>query len=188
MSFQALLTVSLVLFSVIDIIGSLPVIIDMKRQGIDIHPGGSTLTAGLLMLAFLFFGASMLSIFGIEVQSFALAGSLIIFFIGLEMTLGIRFFRSDPQTGSSGTIVPIAFPIIAGAGTLTTILSLRARYEMPIILVAILLNLVVVFVVLRASGHLALRMRPQVLEAMRKFFGILLIAIAFQMFRNNWLC
>jgi multiple antibiotic resistance protein len=124
MNLTAVLSVSLILFSVIDIIGSLPVIINMKKEGIIIKPSLATSTAGLIMLLFLFFGASILGALGIEVTSFALAGSLIIFFIGLEMTLGIRFFRDHHDDGGTGSIVPIAFPLLAGAGTLTTIISL----------------------------------------------------------------
>lgn len=185
MQLQAIISVSLILFSVIDIIGSLPVIINMKRSGIEIHPGMATTIAGGLMICFLFFGSSLLMLFGVEVSSFALAGSLIIFFIGLEMTLGIRFFREEQDGNSSGTIVPIAFPLVAGAGTLTTILSLRAQYDYGSIISGILLNLVLVFAVLRSTGWLAQKMTPQILQSMRKVFGILLIAIAFQMFRAN---
>lgn len=185
MHFNAILSVSLILFSVIDIVGSLPVIIDLKRQGIQIHSGLATAIAGLLMIGFLFFGASMLHLFGIEVSSFALAGSLIIFFIGLEMTLGIRFFREEQEENRSGTVVPIAFPLVAGAGTLTTILSLKAQFDFASIIVGILLNLTLVFIVLRSSNWLARKMSPQVLQTLRKVFGIILIAIAFQMFRAN---
>ncbi|MFK7923785.1 MAG: MarC family protein [Bacteroidia bacterium] len=185
MQLQAILSVSLILFSVIDIVGSLPVIIDLKRQGIKIHAGMATMIAGALMVGFLFFGASMLHLFGIEVNSFALAGSLIIFFIGLEMTLGIRFFKEDQEGSSSGTIVPIAFPLVAGAGTLTTILSLKAQFDYLSIIAGILANLLLVFVVLRSSGWLARKMSPQLIGTLRKVFGILLIAIAFQMLRAN---
>ena len=124
-----ILSVSLILFSVIDIIGSLPVILDMKKRGVVIHAPTATLTAGVLMVAFLFFGVTILGLFHVEVNSFALAGSLVIFFIGLEMVLGIRFFKSDNAEAASGSIVPIAFPLLAGAGTLTTILSLRSSFE-----------------------------------------------------------
>lgn len=183
MTFAAVLSVSLILFSVIDIIGSVPVIVDMKRQGMRIHAGLSTLAAGSLMIAFLFFGTGMLGLFGIDVTSFALAGSLIIFFIGLEMTLGIRFFRTDPESGESGTVVPIAFPLLAGAGTLTTILSLKAEYDSTTIITGIICNLLVVFFVLHTSDWMARKIPPQVMSMLRKVFGILLIAIAFQMLR-----
>jgi multiple antibiotic resistance protein len=185
MSVAAILSVSLILFSVIDIIGSVPVIVDMKRQGMHINAGISTLAAGLLMIAFLFFGAGMLGLFGIDVTSFALAGSLIIFFIGLEMTLGIRFFRTDPEIGESGTIVPIAFPLLAGAGTLTTILSLKAEYDSTTIIIGIVFNLLVIFGVLHSSDWMAKKIPTPVMSMLRKVFGILLIAISFQMLRVN---
>ena len=145
MTLTSIFSISLILFTVIDIVGCLPIIIDMKRQGVHIASGKTTLVAGMLMISFLFFGASMLQVFGVEIASFALAGSLIIFFIGLEMVLGIRFFR-DQNAGSAGSIVPMAFPIIAGAGTLTTILSLKARYDNGSIFIGILINLALIFV------------------------------------------
>ena len=182
----AILSVSLILFSVIDIIGSLPVILDMKKRGVTIHASTTTLTAGILMVAFLFFGATILKIFGVEVSSFALAGSLIIFFIGLEMVLGIHFFRSDQKDGNtSGSIVPIAFPLLAGAGTLTTILSLRSSFDTPAIIAGIVINLVVIFMVLKSTPFLERKLPKPVTDALRKIFGILLLAIAIQMFRTN---
>ena len=182
----AILSVSLILFSVIDIIGSLPVILDMKKRGVVIHASTATLTAGILMLAFLFFGVTILKIFGVEVSSFALAGSLIIFFIGLEMVLGINFFRGDNKDGStSGSIVPIAFPLLAGAGTLTTILSLRSSFDTAEIIVGIAINLLVIFIVLKSTPFLEKKLPKSVTDALRKVFGILLLAIAIQMFRTN---
>lgn len=184
--FTAVLSVSLILFSVIDIIGSLPVILDMKKRGVTIHAPTATVTAGILMLAFLFFGVAILKIFGIEVSSFALAGSLIIFFIGLEMVLGINFFKGDNKDGSSsGSIVPIAFPLLAGAGTLTTILSLRSTFETPQIVMGIVINLLVIFLVLKSTPFLERKLPKTATDALRKVFGILLLAIAIQMFRTN---
>ncbi len=185
MKFAAILTVSLILFSVIDIIGSLPVIINMKKEGLVIRPSIATGTAGLIMLAFLFFGASILGVFGLEVSSFALAGALIIFFIGLEMILGIRFFRNHHGEGGSGSIVPIAFPLLAGAGTLTTIISLKAEYDNYSILAGIIVNLVIIYFVLRSTGWLSRKMSTQVAETLRKVFGIILIAIAIQMAKEH---
>ena len=185
MALAGVLSVSMILFSVIDIIGSLPVILDLKKRGVVIHAATATLSAGVLMMGFLFFGVAILSVFGLEVSSFALAGSLIIFFIGLEMVLGLHFFRSDPTESSSGSIVPIAFPLVAGAGTLTTILSLRASFGIPEILMGIGINLLVVFIVLNSTPFLE-RKLPKVMQtAMRKIFGILLLAIAIQMFRTH---
>lgn len=181
----AVLSVTMILFSVIDIIGSLPIILDLKKRGVAIHASTATLAAGVLMVAFLFFGVALLGLFHVEVKSFALAGSLIIFFIGLEMVLGIHFFKSDHTDHASGSIVPLAFPLIAGAGTLTTILSLRSSFQIPEILLGIALNLVVVFLVLKSTPWLEKRLPQSATEALRKIFGILLLAIAIQMFRSN---
>lgn len=181
----AVLSVSLILFSVIDIIGSLPIIMNMKREGVKINASVATSTAGIIMLSFLFFGSAILGLFGLEVASFALAGALIIFFIGLEMVLGIRFFRDHHEDGGSGSVVPIAFPLVAGAGTLTTILSLKAEFDSTAILAGIVINLLIVFVILRSSDWLANRISDQVTATLRKVFGILLIAIAIQMVRQN---
>lgn len=181
---QAILSVSVILFSVIDIIGSLPVIINMKKDGAIIKPGITTGTAGLIMFSFLFFGITILSLFGLDVSSFALAGSLVIFFIGLEMTLGIRFFKDDPE-GGSGSVVPVAFPILAGAGTLTTILSLKAEFNTAAIVTGIVINLLIIYIILRSSDWIAQKMSPQISSTLRKVFGIILIAIAFKMMKEN---
>jgi len=185
MTAKAILSVTLILFSVIDIIGSLPIIINMKKEGIKIQAGLATLAAAIIMIAFLFFGAGILSIFHIEVSSFAMAGALIIFFIGLEMILGIRFFRDHHDDGGSGSIVPIAFPLLAGAGTLTTIISLKSEYDNFSIMGGIIINLIIVFVILKSSGWLSTKMSDQVTSTLRKVFGIVLIAIAIQMFKQN---
>lgn len=185
MVLKAILSVSIILFSVIDIPGSLPVLINMKKKGIPFEPMKATLVAGILMIAFLFFGVSILGLFHIEISSFALAGSLIILFIGLEMLLGIRIFRDMEEEGNSGTIVPIAFPLVAGAGTLTTILSLKAEFETNHIMFGIAINLIIVYIVLRSTSWLSVKLSDQVLTSLRKIFGIILLAIAIQMFKNN---
>ena len=185
MAISAVLSVTMILFSVIDIIGSLPIILDLKKRGVQIQPTTATITAGILMVAFLFFGVAILKVFGIEVSSFALAGSLIIFFIGLEMVLGIHFFKSDNTETSSGSIVPIAFPLLAGAGTLTTILSLRSSFDTLEIMIGIIANLLIIFAVLKSTPWLAKKLPKPATEALRKIFGILLLAIAIQMFRTN---
>lgn len=181
MNFTAILSVSLILFSVIDIIGSLPVIINMKKEGIVINPSMATGSAGIIMISFLFFGAAILNMFGVEVSSFALAGSLVIFFIGLEMTLGIRFFRDAHEDGGAGSVVPIAFPILAGAGTLTTIISLKAEFDNLSIIAGIVINLLIIYIILRSSDWISRKISPQVSATLRKVFGIVLIAIAIQM-------
>ena len=185
MAITAVLSVNMILFSVIDIIGSLPIILDLKNRGVKIHAPTATLSAGILMITFLFFGVALLGLFHVEVSSFALAGSLIIFFIGLEMVLGIHFFKSNNQESASGSIVPIAFPLLAGAGTLTTILSLRSSFQTMEIMMGIALNLLIIFIVLKISPWLEKKLPKTATEAMRKIFGILLLAIAIQMFRTN---
>ncbi len=185
MAITAIVSVTMILFSVIDIIGSLPIILDLKKRGVTIHAPTATLTAGVLMISFLFFGVAILGLFGVEVKSFALAGSLIIFFIGLEMVLGIHFFRSGSQESASGSIVPIAFPLLAGAGTLTTILSLRSSFHTIEILLGIAFNLGIIYLVLRTTPFLERKLPKPATEALRKIFGILLLAIAIQMFRHN---
>ena len=137
------------------------------------------------MIAFLFFGAAILGIFGIEVSSFALAGALIIFFIGLEMILGIRIFRDHHDDGGSGSIVPIAFPLLAGAGTLTTIISLKSEYDNISIIAGIVVNLVFIYFILKSTDWLSSKISPTVISTLRKVFGIILIAIAIQMFKEN---
>lgn len=185
MTFTAILSVSLILFSVIDIIGSLPVIINMKKEGVEINPTAATGFAAVIMVAFLFFGAAILGIFGIEVSSFALAGALIILLIGLEMLLGIRIFRDTHEKGGSGSIVPIAFPLLAGAGTLTTIISLKAEFDNGSIIIGILINLILIYVILRSTDWISKKMSAQLISTLRKIFGVLLIAIAFQMIKDN---
>lgn len=184
MKLTAILSVSLILFSVIDILGNLPIIIDMKKNGMKIKASVATLSAASIMIAFLLFGSAILGLFGLEVASFAMAGSLIILFIGLEMILGIRIFRNHHDDGGTGSIVPIAFPLLAGAGTLTTIISLKAEYDDWSILAGIVINLVIVYLFLISSDWIGRKMSPQVSATLRKTFGILLIAIAIQMFRN----
>lgn len=185
MSVAAIVSVSTILFSVIDMFGNLPIIIDMKNKGVVIKPSLATITAGVLMVSFLLFGTAFLSLFGIDVSSFALAGSLILFFIALEMILGIRLFRDQHDQGGSGSIVPLAFPLLAGAGTLTTILSLKAEFETMNILAGIIVNLIIIYVILKCSTWLSKNTPPQVTETLRKVFGIILLAIAIQMAKEN---
>lgn len=186
MNVTAILSVSLILFSVIDIIGTLPVIINMKKEGVKIRPSIATGSAAMVMILFLFFGAAILNLFGISVSSFAIAGSMIIFFIGLEMLLGIRIFRDHHDEGGSGSIVPIAFPLLAGAGTLTTIISLKAEYDNYSILAGIIINLLIIYFVLKSIGWISRKMSPQVSATLRKVFGIVLIAIAIQMAKDHF--
>jgi len=185
MNIAAALSVTVILFSVIDMIGNIPIIINMKKEGLKINASTSTLVCAGIMVSFLFFGTGILKIFGLSISSFALAGSLVMFFIGLEMILGIRFFREDNIENASGSIVPIAFPLLAGAGTLTTILSLKAQYDTMSIIIGIVANLVIIFIVLSSTDWMAKKLSPQVATTLRKVFGILLLAIAIQIVQNN---
>lgn len=181
----AILSVSVILFSVIDMLGNIPILISMRKEGVEFKPSVVTVCALLIMVAFLFFGASILGLFGIEISSFALAGSLVMFFIGLEMILGIRFFREAPGEQTSGSIVPIAFPLLAGAGTLTTIISLKAEFETMSILAGIFINGLIIFTTLRSIDWMSTKMSPQVATTIRKVFGIILLAIAIQIAKTN---
>jgi len=181
---KEILSVSLILFSVIDILGSIPIIIDLRKKSGKIESEKATLAAGIIMVAFLFFGKSILRLFGLDVESFSVAGAIIIFLIGMEMILGIHLFRSDPETKTT-SIVPLAFPIIAGAGTMTTIVTLRAEFAQANILVGIFLNLILVFVVLKTSGWLEKKLGKSGADILRKAFGIILLAIAVKIIKTN---
>lgn len=179
-----LLTVTFTLFAVIDIIGSVPVLISLKSKMGGIREARATLVSGALMILFLFIGAPFLNLLGLDVRSFAVGGSIVIFIIGLEMVLGVEFFKSEKDMRAA-TIVPIAFPLIAGSGTLTTIISLKANYEQTVVLVAILLNLIFVFLVLKSLRFIERILGPAGLIAVRKFFGVVLLAIAVKIFATN---
>lgn len=179
-----ILTISMILFAVIDIVGSLPVLIDVKSKVGKIDSFKATWVSGIIMIVFLFVGESILKLIGITVSDFAIAGSLMLFFIALEMILGIRFFKED--TTATASIVPIAFPLIAGTGTLTTLLSIRAEYkEVENIIVAILINLVFVYVVLKYMYWLEKILGVGGINILRKVFGVVLMAIAVKLFRSN---
>lgn len=183
LDFKEILTASMILFAVIDIIGSIPIIIDLRQKVGHLKSGVATLVAGLIMIVFLFVGESILSLIGIDVGSFAIAGSFVLFFLALEMVLGIKLFKDDiPATAS---IVPIAFPLIAGAGTMTTLLSIRAEYDTINIIVAILLNMVLVYAVLKSTSRLERILGSGGISVLRKVFGVILLAIAVKLFRTN---
>ncbi len=183
---KAILSVSLILFSVIDIVGNIPVVIALKKQGKQIESGKATLASGVLMLAFLFGGEKILGLFGVDVKSFAVAGAIVMFIIGLEMILNREIFRNTEDNAKSTSIFPLAFPLIAGAGTLTTIISLEgAGYTKLDIGIGILLNLLVVFLVLRFSSVIQQKIGNQGAKILEKVFGIILLAIAIKIFTNN---
>ncbi len=182
---QEILTVTFTLFAVIDMLGSIPVLITLRdKMGGHIRSLQATLASGALMILFLFLGKEFLSLLGLDVKSFAVAGSIVIFIIGLEMVLGVDFFKSD-NNPKSGSVVPIAFPLIAGSGTLTTIMSLKANYYDANILIGILINLVIVFLVLKSLKWIERALGPSGLIVLRKFFGVILLAIAVKIFGTN---
>lgn len=179
-----LLSVTFTLFAVIDIVGSIPLLIGLKEKLGGIRAFRATTISGALMLLFLFVGEPFLQILGLDRRSFAVGGSIVIFILGLEMVLGHEFFKSD-KDAKSGTVVPIAFPIIAGSGTLTTIMSLGANFNELIILIGILLNLVIVYAVLKSLTWIERMLGAAGLIAVRKFFGVVLLAIAVKIFAAN---
>lgn len=178
-------TASMVLFAVIDIIGAIPVILKVKKKAGNIHSGKATLVSLVLMIAFLFFGEKLINFIGIDVNSFAVAGSFVILFLALEMILGINLFKADETDYKTASIVPIAFPLIAGAGSMTTVISLRAEYETMNIAIAIVLNMVLVFAVLRLTGRIERILGEGGIAVLQKVFGIILLAIAVKLFSSN---
>ena len=184
-NFKEIISVSLILFSVIDILGSIPVIINLRKREGHVQSLKATLISGVLMILFLFLGKSILKLFGLDVESFAVAGSIVMFILALEMILGVRFFHEDGPSKGTGSIVPLAFPLIAGAGTLTTILSLKAVYETMNILAGIVLNLIFVYIVLKSTDWLEQKLGESGFSILRRVFGIILLAIAVKIFKDN---
>lgn len=182
-NWKDIFTISMILFAVIDIVGSIPIIVDLRSKMGHIQSEKATIVAAVIMIAFLFVGEEILKLIGIDAKSFAVAGSFVLFFLALEMVLGIRLYKEDnPSTAS---IVPIAFPLIAGAGTMTTILSLRAAYDKINIIIAIIINVVVVYGVLKSSGKIEKLLGANGLGVIRKIFGVVLLAIAVKLFAAN---
>jgi len=182
--FQEIASVTLILFSIIDILGSLPIIIEIKRKaGGKLQPLKATWASAFIMVVFLFLGEKLLALLGIDVPSFAVAGAIVIFFIGLEMVLGIAIFKDTPDS-SSTSIVPLAFPLIAGTGTLTTLLSLRSQYQIPNILVGIFINLLLVYSVLYYADWIERKIGKGGTDVLRKVFGIILLAIAVKLVKT----
>jgi multiple antibiotic resistance protein len=186
---QEFLTLTFTLFAVIDIVGSVPMLISLKEKMGGIIAWKVTIISGALMVLFFFIGKPFLNILGVDIKSFAVAGSIVIFILGLEMVLGIEFFKAEKGV-TTGTLVPIAFPLIAGSGTLTTIMSLKATFERAdkneyMILVAILVNLIIIYLVLRSLNLIEKALGKAGLMAVRKFFGVILLAIAVKVFATN---
>ena len=182
--FQQLLTVTFTLFAVIDIIGSVPILISLKQKMGGMKELRSTVISGALMILFLYIGEPFLNLLGLDIRSFAVGGSIVIFILGLEMVLGIEFFKPDTDL-KAATVVPIAFPLIAGSGTLTTIMSLKPDNYTYIMLLAILVNLAIIYGVLKSLDYIAKILGTGGLTAVRKFFGVILLAIAVKIFSTN---
>ncbi len=182
-NFMEILAAFMVLFAVIDIFGSIPIIIDIKTKTGEIQSGKATLVAFGIMLLFLLVGEQLLGIFGVDISSFAIAGSLVLLILALEMVLGQQFFKHDSKMG--GSIVPVAFPMIAGAGSITTLLSLKAEFHIINIATALVLNMILVFLVLKATRFFERLIGPAGLAIMQKIFGVILLAIAIKLFISN---
>ena len=182
-NFKEILTASMVLFAVIDIVGSVPIIISLRNKVGHIQSEKASIVAGLIMVAFLFIGKEILNLIGIDVNSFAVAGALVIYFLAIEMILGITLYKDDEP--ESASIVPIAFPLIAGAGTITTLLSLRAEYHVENIIIAIVVNIIFVYLVLKSSKRIERVIGKNGLSVIRKVFGVILLAIAVKLFAAN---
>ncbi|MBP8155776.1 MAG: MarC family protein [Leadbetterella sp.] len=185
-NFKEILSVSLILFSIIDILGSIPIILNLRKKLGHIHAERITLISGSLMFGYLFLGTKILQLFGVDVKSFAMAGALILLIIGFEMILGREIFKHNTNNeGKGSSIVPLAFPIIAGAGTMTSLISLKAAYQDVNIVVGILVNLVLIFIVLKSSAWLEKKMEPGTVEVLQKVFGLILLAIAIKLIKAN---
>lgn len=181
--FSEILSVTMILFAIIDILGTIPVIIQVRQRVGHIESEKASIAVLILMILFLFVGDQLLAIIGLDISSFAIAGSLVIFIVAMELILGVNFFKEElPESAS---IVPIAFPLIAGAGTMTTLLSLKSQYQTQNILIGIILNTIVVYLVLKNVKWLEKLLGPSGLSILRKVFGVILLAIAIKLFRSN---
>ncbi len=185
LNLKQIITITFTLFAVIDVLGSIPVLISLRAKMGGIQASKATLASGLLMVLFLLVGEPFLGLMGVDIHSFAVAGSIVIFVIGLEMILGVELFKSDKDDVKSGSVVPIAFPLIAGSGTLTTIMSLKADFGFYNILAGILINLICIYVVIRSLSWIERILGKAGLMVVRKFFGVILLAIAIRIFKSN---
>lgn len=183
-SFREIISAFMVLFAIIDITGSIPIILDLKSKGSKIKPAATVLGSLAVFIIFLFAGDGLLSLFGVDIQSFAVAGSILIFILAIEMILGVEIMKTDGPS-SNPTIVPLIFPLIAGAGTLTTLLSIRAEFRLENIIVALILNMIFVYLVLAKLNWIEKIFGKSVIYVLRKFFGIILLAIAIKLFITN---
>lgn len=185
LNFKEIATATMVLFAVIDIIGSIPIIISLREKSSKIKSGRASIIAAVVLVVFLFLGEEILNLIGINVNEFAVAGSLVLLFIALEMILGIKLFKQEESSLEMATVFPIAFPIVAGPGSLTTLLSLRAEYALENIIVAIIVNIVIVYIVLKTSGRLQRFLGKNGIGIIEKVFGVILLAISVKLFTSN---
>lgn len=184
-NFKEIFTATMILFAVIDIIGNIPIIIDLRKKVGHIESEKASIIAGVIMIAFLFLGVSILNLIGIDVNSFAVAGSLILFFLALEMILGISLYKEEETNPLTASVFPLAFPLIAGPGSLTTLLSLRAEFDIQNIIVAVVLNMIVLYIVLKTSSKIEKLIGPTGIQIIRKVFGVILLAISVKLFAAN---
>lgn len=185
LNFKEIFTAFMVLFAVIDIVGNIPIVIDLRKKVGHIQSGKASIIAGCIMVLFLFLGKSILNLIGIDVNSFAVAGAFILFFIALEMILGITLYKQEETNPMTASIFPLAFPLMAGPGSLTTLLSLRAEFKVENIIIAIILNVIFIFIVLKTSSRIERFLGANGINIIRKVFGVILLAIAVKLFTQN---
>ena len=184
-NYKEILTTFMVLFAVIDIVGNIPIIIDLRKKAGHIQSGKASIIAGVIMIVFLFLGESILTLIGIDVHSFAVAGAFILFFIALEMILGITLYKQEDGAAMNASVFPFAFPLIAGPGSLTTLLSLKSEFHTGNIIIAIIINVIVIFAVLKTSSRIGRIIGQNGISIIRKVFGVVLLAIAVKLFTSN---
>ncbi|MCF6279477.1 MAG: MarC family protein [Flavobacteriaceae bacterium] len=184
-NFKEIFTAFMILFAVIDIVGNIPIIIDLRKKVGSIESGKAAIIAGTIMIVFLFLGKSLLSLIGVDVYSFAVAGAFILFFIALEMILGITLYKDDDSNAVTASVFPLAFPLIAGPGSLTTLLSLRAEFSLENIIIAVILNVLFLYIILKTSSKIERLIGVNGINIIRKIFGVILLAIAIKLFAAN---
>jgi len=184
-SIKEILTAFMVLFAVIDIVGNIPIIIDLRKKAGHIQSEKASVIAGIIMIVFLFLGDSILRLIGIDVHSFAVAGAFILFFIALEMILGITLYKQEEGSPMNASVFPLAFPLIAGPGSLTTLLSLKSEFHTENIIIAVIVNVVVIYLVLKTSIRIERIICQNGIDIIRKVFGVVLLAIAVKLFTSN---
>jgi multiple antibiotic resistance protein len=185
LNFKEIFTASMVLFAVIDIVGNIPIVISLRKKAGHIHSEKASIIAALVMILFLFLGEEILNLIGINVNEFAVAGSFILFFIALEMILGITLFKDDGSSPDMASVFPLAFPMLAGPGTLTTLLSLRVEFALENVIISIVLNVIVIYAVLKTSSKLQAVLGKNGIGIIQKVFGVILLAIAVKLFTAN---